>query len=160
MGDVSEFSLSVRALLATYQWRRIDPVPWSPLRKPLRECRVALVTTAGLVAPTQEAFDGSIRGGDTSFRVIDDNVNLHTLRDTHRSETFDHEPMRADPNLVFPRDRLRELAEEGVIASVADRHLSFMGSITKTGPLIAETAPAAAATLVAQGVDAVLLVPV
>ena len=160
MGDVAEFSLPVRALLATYQWRRIDPVPWSPLRKPLRECRVALVTTAGLVAESQDGFDGSIRGGDTSYRVIDDDVDLHTLRDTHRSETFDHEAMRSDPNLVFPRDRLRELVEQGVIGSVAERHLSFMGSITKTGPLINDSAPAAAATLVAQGVDAVLLVPV
>ena len=160
MGDVSEFSLAVRALLTTYQWRRINPVPWSPLRKPLGECRVAIVSTAGLVAPDQQGFDAAVRGGDTGFRVIDGDVDLHTLRDTHRSETFDHEPMKSDPNLVFPRDRLRELAEQGVIGSVAEQNLSFMGSITKTGPLISKSAPAAAATLVAQGVDAVLLVPV
>ena len=159
MGDYSEFSLSVRALLASYRWRRIDPVPWSPPRKPLSQSRVAIVSTAGLVAPGQPGFEPS-RGGDASFRIIDEGVDLRTLRDTHRSESFDHTAMLSDPNLVFPRDRLRELAAEGVIGSVAARHLSFMGSITRTRPLIDETAPAAASMLAADGVDAVMLVPV
>jgi D-proline reductase (dithiol) PrdB len=159
MGDFSEFSLSVRALLAAYRWRRIDPVPWSPPRKPLSESRLAIVSTAGLVADDQEGF-GTVTGGDASFRVIQNGVDLDTLRDTHRSESFDHSGMVSDPNLVFPRDRLRELAAQGLIGSVAPRHLSFMGSITRTRPLIDDSAPAAASLLTADGVDAVLLVPV
>ena len=63
--------------------------------------------------------------------------------------------MRADPNLAFPLDRLRELG-----LPLAPRHLSFMGSITATRSLIAESAPEAAQLLVHDGVDVALLVPV
>jgi D-proline reductase (dithiol) PrdB len=160
MGDLSEFSFVVRAFLKAYPWRRIDPVPWTPLRKPLSEANVALVTTAGLVLPGQPPFDNHIKGGDSSFRVIPADADVSSLIDTHRSETFDHAGIRSDPNLAFPLDRLHELARDGVIGRVNDRHLSFMGSITAPGHLIRDTAPTAAALLVEDAVDVALLVPV
>jgi D-proline reductase (dithiol) PrdB len=159
MGDLGEFSFTVRAFLKTYRWRRIDPVPWSPLRRPLSDCRLALVTTAGLIAPGQKPFDGSIRGGDTSFRVIDAAVDPATLIDSHRSETFDHHGMVQDKNLALPIDRVHELVAAGRVGSLNRRNLSFMGSITAPGRLIRESAPSAARILVEDGVDAALLVP-
>jgi D-proline reductase (dithiol) PrdB len=160
LGDLSEFSLPVRLFLKAYRWRRIDPVPWSPLRKPLGKCRVALVSSAAFVLPGQPPFDESQRGGDPSFRWIPADAELSTLVDTHRSESFDHSGMRADPNLALPLARLRELAAAGRIGEVNRRHLSFMGSITAPGRLVRESAPEAARELVADGVDAALLVPV
>ena len=105
MGDLSEFSFVVRAFLKAYRWRRIDPIPWTPLRKPLAAANVAIVTTAGLVMPDQEPFDDDVKGGDSSFRVIPAEADVSSLIDTHRSETFDHSGIRADPNLSFPLDR-------------------------------------------------------
>jgi D-proline reductase (dithiol) PrdB len=160
MGNLSEFTLGVRLFLKGYPWRRIDPVPWTPLRKSLAESRVALVTTAGFVLPNQEPFDERRRGGDPSYRVIPAGADVTTLIDTHRSRTFDHGPMRRDPNLAFPLDRLRELSARGRIGSVAPRHLSFSGSITAPGRLIRDTAPEAAGLLVQDAVDVALLVPV
>lgn len=160
MGDLDEFTLPVKLFLKSYPWRRIEPVPWTPLRKPLSECRVALVTSAGFVAPGQDTFDESLRGGDVGFREIPADVDLKTLIDCQRSGSFDHGGMRKDPNLAFPLDRIQELAEAGRIGSVNRRHLSFMGSITAPGRLIRETAPAAARLLVEDGVDVALLVPV
>jgi D-proline reductase (dithiol) PrdB len=160
MGDVSEFSFVVRAFLKTYPWRRIDPIPWAPLRKPLAEANVAIVTTAGLVMPDQEPFDDDVKGGDSSFRVIQADADVSSLIDTHRSETFDHSGIREDPNLAFPLDRLHEMRSDGRIGRVNDRHLSFMGSITAPGRLMRDSAPAAAELLVADGVDVALLVPV
>ncbi len=160
MGEIDEFSLPIRIFLKAYRWRRIDPVPWAPLRKPLRESRVALVSTAGLVLPDQEPFDNSIREGDSSFRVIPREADVSTLIDTHRSQSFDHTGMHQDPNLALPLDRLRELAERGRIGEVAPRHLSFMGSITAPGRLMRDSAPAAAELLVQDGLDVALLVPV
>ena len=109
---------------------------WRPLSKPLAECRVALVTSAGFVLPEQEPFDASFRGGDPSFREIPNDVAVRTLRESHRSKSFDHSGMRLDPNVAFPVDRLRELERGGHIGSVNRRHLSFMGSITAPGRLI------------------------
>jgi D-proline reductase (dithiol) PrdB len=160
MGDVSEFSFVVRAFLKTYPCRRIDPIPWTPLRKPLAEANVAIVTTAGLVMPDQEPFDDDVNGGDSSFRVIPADAKVADLIDTHRSETFDHSGIRQDPNLAFPLDRLHDLARDKRIGAVNRRHLSFMGSITAPGRLMRDSAPAAAELLVKDGVDVALLVPV
>jgi len=160
MARIDEFSLPVQLFLRAYPWRRIDPIPWAPPRRPLAESRVALVSSAGLVLPGQERFDDSVRGGDTSFRVLPADTDVSTLIDTHRSGSFDHKGLRRDPNLGFPLDRLRELAAAGRIGEVAPRHLSFMGSITAPGRLIRDSAPAMADLLAEDQVDVALLVPV
>src|SRR5574337_1880728 len=160
MGKLSEFTVLVRLFLKSYSWRRIDPVPRTPLNKPLSECRLALVSSAGFVLPNQTPFDESFRGGDPSFREIPNDVNVETLVDTHRSESFDHSGIRQDPNLAFPIDRVNELAKMGRIGSVNHRHISFMGSITAPGRLVQYTAPEASRLLVTDGVDVALLVPV
>jgi D-proline reductase (dithiol) PrdB len=160
MGSIAEFSLPVQVFMRGYPWRRIDPVPWAPLRRPLAEARVALVTSAGFRLPDQPDFDADLRGGDGSFRVLPDAVDLAALRDSHRSASFDHAPMRADPNLAFPRDRLRELVAAGRIGGTSPVHLSFMGSVIAPGRLVRDHAPAAADVLAQHEVDAALLVPV
>ena len=160
MGEIEEFPLAVRLLLRAYPWRRVDPVPWAPLQRPLAASRLALVSSAAFVAPGQPPFDDDLRGGDPSFREIPADVDLATLRETHRSESFDHSGLARDPNLGFPLERLRELVRAGRIGSLAPRHLSFMGSILAPGRLVKRTAPEAARRLVADGVEAALLVPV
>ena len=160
MGSLNEFPLKYRIFLKTYRWRRIDPVPWAPVTKPLSESRLGLVSSAGFVLPGQEPFDDEIRGGDPSFRQIPADSNPADFIECHKSDAFDHAGIRQDPNLAFPLERVRELAESGRIASVAPRHLSCMGSITAPGRYIKETAPAAAQVFVEDQVDLALLVPV
>jgi D-proline reductase (dithiol) PrdB len=160
MGEMAEFSLIDRTFLRAYRWRKIDPVPWAPLEKPLSDCRLALVSSAGFVTPDQDAFDESVRGGDSSYRSIPSDFPSADLIDTHRSESFDHEGMTRDPNLAFPIDRVRELAESGRIHSVGEEHISFMGSITAPGRLVRGAAPEIARRLVERQVDVALLVPV
>jgi D-proline reductase (dithiol) PrdB len=160
LATLDQLRLSDRLFVRTYPWRRIDPVPWSPLRKPLADSRMALVSSAGFVLPSQEPFDDRIRGGDFGWREIPAGTDASTLVETHRSKAFDHSGLARDPNVAFPIDRLRELAELGRIGSVNGRHLSFMGSITAPGRLIRQTAPEAARLLVEDGVDVALLVPV
>jgi D-proline reductase (dithiol) PrdB len=138
----------------------VDPIPWTPLAKPLPTCRLALVSSAGFVLPGQEPFDNGIRGGDFSFREIPWDADPRTLIDTHRSDAFDHAGMASDPNLAFPLDRVCELAASGVVGSINRRHLSFMGSITAPERLIRQSAPQAARRFVADQVDVALLVPV
>jgi D-proline reductase (dithiol) PrdB len=160
VGEIAEFSLVVRTFLRAYRWRKIDPVPWAPLEKPLSDCRLALVSSAGFVTPDQSAFDESARGGDVSFRSIPSDFPVADLIDTHRSDSFDHEGMVRDPNLAFPIDRVRELVESRRIQSVSEEHISFMGSITAPRRLIRDTAPEIARRLLESQVDVALLVPV
>lgn len=160
MGRLEEFPFALRTLLRFYRWRRIDPVPWTPLRKPLNRCRLALVSSAGFTVPGQELFDTAARGGDPSFRFIPRGTRVSSLHEGHGSDSFDHGGIRRDPNLAFPLDRVEELAASGRIGSVNGRHLSMMGAITAPGKLLRRTAPEAARALKADGVDAALLVPV
>ncbi|MEJ2085219.1 MAG: glycine/sarcosine/betaine reductase selenoprotein B family protein [Acidobacteriota bacterium] len=136
MGDLSEFTLPVRLFLRSYRWRAIKQTPWAPLSKPLAESTLALVSSAGLVMPDQEPFDSSVRGGDPTYRVIPSEIDLGSLVDSHRSESYDHSGVQRDPNLALPLDRARELVASGRIGALNHRHLSFMGSITAPGRLM------------------------
>lgn len=160
MAALHELPRHVRLFLNVYPWRRLDPVPWTPLAKPLDRCRVAIVSSGGFTLPGQAPFDRKMRGGDSTFRVVPVDVEVRELEEHHHSWAFDHAGVRADANLGFPLDRLRELAAAGDIGEVAPRHLSCMGSLTSTGRLVRETAPAAVQTLVDDRVDVALLVPV
>ncbi|UCD78419.1 MAG: hypothetical protein JSW26_23890 [Desulfobacterales bacterium] len=160
MGDLSEFPLKYRLFLKTYPWRRIDPVPWTPLEKTVAQSRLLLVSSAGIVTGDQQPFDNSIRGGDPGFREIPADVDVRTLIETHRSDAFDHTGIREDPNLAFPADRLREMVDAGRIGSLSKRYLSFMGSITAPGRLIKRTLPQVVPKLLEDKADMALLIPV
>ncbi len=160
LGDLSEFPIKYRLFLKTYPWRRIDPVPWVPLQKPLKDCRLTLISSSGFITADQAPFDKSIRGGDYSFREIPSDIDVAGLIDTHRSDIFDHSGIRKDPNLAFPISRMRELKKKGRIGSLNHRHLSFMGSITAPGRLIKKTVPAVLKLLKDDGVDVAMLIPV
>lgn len=160
MGSMKDFSPEVRLFLKAYRWRRVDPTPWTPLVKPLADCKLALVSSAALLTADAEPFDFSQRGGDVRFRSIPSDCDTCALDDQHPSHHFDHSGLTADRNLAFPIDRVNELAARGRIGAVNHRHLSLCGAITAPGRLIKETAPEAASWLVEDGVDVALLVPV
>jgi Glycine/sarcosine/betaine reductase selenoprotein B (GRDB) len=76
---------------------------------------------------------------------------------SHISINFDRTGLQEDWNVAFPIDRLRALAAEGTIGSMADTHYSFMGA---TDPLQMEPhARELAGRLKQDKVDSVLLAP-
>jgi len=160
LGDLSEFPFKYRLFLKAYRWRRIDPVPWAPLQRPLKDCRLALISSAAIVTADQDPFDNFLPLGDTGIREIPCDVDVATLRETHRSDAFDHAGIRQDPNLAFPVDRLRELAAAGLIGSLNHRYLSIMGSVTMPDRLIKKTIPQVVSKLAEDQVDIALLIPV
>jgi len=162
MAKIEDLPLKYRMFMRSYAFRRyvIADAPRASLARPLEQARVALVTTAGFHEPGDAGFDLGRSGGDPSFRVISVDVGTQTLVECHKSDAFDPEGIRADRNVAFPLDRFRELEAAGMIGGLAPRHVSFMGSITRPEPLIAETAPRAARLLVEDGVDVAFLTPV
>lgn len=160
MGELNEFSLPTPLFLKAYPWRRIDPVPWSTLKKPLAECRLGLVSSAGFVLPGQQPFDDSIKGGDWSFREIANDTDPKALVESHRSQSFDHAGIHADANLALPLQRVNEMAGAGRIGSVNHRHFSFMGSIVAPGRFLRDSVPVMADAFVEDAVDVALFVPV
>lgn len=135
------------------------PLPWTPARVPLERATVALVTLAGVHLRGQPAFDMRNAEGDASFRVIPGTVFPADLTITH--DYYDHAAADRDVNIVFPLERLRELAAAGRIGRVAPRHVGAMGHILRGEErrLVGESAPAIARLLQVDGVDYVVLCP-
>jgi D-proline reductase (dithiol) PrdB len=160
MAKISDLKLAYQAFMKAYPYRRVDWYHGASLKKPLREARLAVVTTAAFFRPDQPPFNTSIRGGDCSYRIIPFETDLSTLGIAHRIDAFDIRGIASDKNLALPLDRLKFLVQEGFIGAVAPRHFSFMGSITAPGRLITNSAPEVSRLLLEDAVDAVLLTPV
>ncbi len=130
-----------------------DTRPWVS-GKPLAERRVAIVSSAALFARTEPPF----QFGSTEFRLLPDGLPEADILMSHVSINFDRAGFQRDINVVYPVDRLHELAARGVIGGVAPTHYSTLGSTDPDG--MAGTADAMAARLRAEQVDSVLLSPV
>lgn len=159
MARLEDLKLTHRLYVETYLFRTVDWAPGARLEKPLSQSKFALISSAGLHLPDQSPFDLAFRGGDFSFRELPNTIDVSQLRIAQRSSDFDQTGAKQDRNLVFPLDRFRELAEQGIISGLNHRHFSFMGSITAPGRLIADSAPKVAAMLREDGIDAVFLSP-
>jgi D-proline reductase (dithiol) PrdB len=121
----------------------------------LAQRRVAIVSTAGLHARGDRPF-GS---GGMDYRVIPGDIQANQLLMSHMSVNFDRSGFQEDWNVAFPLDRLKELAREKVIGSIAAFHYSFMGAVSPVTKYESK-ARELAQLLHADKVDAVLLSPV
>lgn len=120
-------------------------VPYTPFDRPLERATVALVTAAGVHRRDQEPFNIADDLGDFTFRSIDPDTPASDLMVTHHH--YDHGDADRDVNVVFPIDRLRELAAEGVVGAVARVHVGFMGYAMKLRQMYEETVPAIASEI-------------
>ena len=129
--------------------------PWVKPPQPAK-ARIAIVTTAGLHRRGDRPFGPSARS--TDYRIIPGATPASELVMSHQSVNFDRSGFQEDHNVVFPIDRLNELAQEGVIGAVAEYHYAFMGAapIRDLQPKATELA----GLLKQDRVDAVLLSPV
>ncbi len=141
-----------------FEWVVNDSSPWAPLRQPLAQTALALVSTCGAYRPDGDCpFDAANYYGDPSFKEIPIETPVRTLDFAHTH--YNHEHVSQDPNVAFPLDHLRALQAEGVIGLFVNPAISFSGFLPEPRQLIIETAPAAAQRLLAAGAQAALLVP-
>ena len=139
--------------LAEAECPKFETTPWVT-GPALSQRRIAIVSSAGLVVRGENPF----RGRDPDYRVIPADTRPEELLISHISINFDRTGFQEDWNVVFPLDRLRELAAEGTIGSVGQTHYSFMGA---TDPVQMEShARELAGRLKSDQVDAVILPPV
>jgi D-proline reductase (dithiol) PrdB len=137
-----------------------DDPAWHVPARPLSECKVALITSSGLIRRGDRPFDLGNPDGDPSYRVIPSDTDAEALTLSIVSTNWDRSGFAMDVNTVFPIDRLRELADRGVIGSLAERFYAFMGSIFDIEPIRTGSGPEVGRMLEADGVDIAILVPV
>lgn len=142
--------------LPPYRWtdNRALAVPWTPLGKPLAECRVALASSGGIHLEGQPAFHFK---DDASMREIPSDVDVSRLRVAHFG--YPTRDAESDPNCVFPIERLRELAADGTIGELGPRAFTFMGGIYSQRRVLADLVPELLAKVKEDAIDLFYLVP-
>ena len=121
---------------------------------PLAQRRIAILSSAAIVKRGDPPFPF----GSGECRFIQAGTPVGDLLISHVSINFDRTGWQRDVNVVFPIDRLRELAADGFIGGVAGTHYTVMGS---TDPAAMEDAVAQiAGQLTQERIDSVLLTPV
>jgi D-proline reductase (dithiol) PrdB len=99
-------------------------IPYTPLRRDLKDCRIALVSTSGAYAEGMQPFTDN----DLSFRLVPNDTDVKKIKFVPGH--FDTSRGAEDANVMFPLDCLRELAASGEVRTLADYHVS-MGLTTE-----------------------------
>jgi D-proline reductase (dithiol) PrdB len=148
-----------RKAMLSFPCLESDSTPWSPLRKPLSQAKISIVTSAGLHLRDDRPFIGDPKGGDTSYRIIPSAAQPADILQSHVSIGFDHTAIMRDINVTLPIDRVKELVDKGIVGSLAENYYSFMGALRNPKPLIETTGPEVASRLKDEGVDLVFITP-
>ena len=141
-----------------------DPIPWTPVSKPLSESKVALLSTAGLSLRDDPPFDMDFERanpmrGDGSWRALPADATAEDVVANHLH--IDTGYVERDLNVALPLDRLREAVEAGEVGAMAETHYSVMGfQGNDPSKLVNESAPEIAARMKREEVDLALLAPV
>jgi D-proline reductase (dithiol) PrdB len=153
MAYLENLPQGIRNALESLDCPKIEPAAFVQGPSP-EQSRVAIVTTAALSRREDKKFVV----GEHDYRVIPGNVQSGDLVMSHVSPNYDRTGFQQDINTVFPIERLRDLAADGEIGSVAAYHYSLMGS---TDPRLMEsTAENLAEMLKKDAVNTLLLSPV
>jgi D-proline reductase (dithiol) PrdB len=102
-----------------------DVVPLATLGRPLAQARLTFVSTAGVQPRGTLPFDVVHPVGDYTFRRVPSDsrpadLEIHQLK-------YPTDGAHRDLNVIFPVERLQELAAEGVIGSLTPSVFSFIG---------------------------------
>ena len=154
---------SIAAYYRNLAVQRQEPIPWTPLRKPVREARFALVTTAGIyVKGLEPPFDAERERrepmwGDPTYRRIPRDVRQDQIGASHLH--INNRDLLMDVNIVLPVERFRELETEGAVGSLAPSSYSFMGYQNNTAEWREKYIPEVAGLMKDEAVDVALLTP-
>jgi D-proline reductase (dithiol) PrdB len=100
-------------------------VPLAELRKPLSESKLTLISSCGVHAKSDPPLDVCHPFGDFRFRRVPsrsrhEDLIIHQLK-------YPHDDADVDINVIFPIERLQELASEGVLGGLTGNFFSFIG---------------------------------
>jgi hypothetical protein len=145
---------------APYEWAQHASVPSQPLRKPLSQSRVALVTTAAPYQPGKgDQGPGAPYNAAAKFYAVysGDSVHDHDLRIAHVAIDRTHTTAE-DPGSYFPLPMLRQAAARGRIGAVAPRFHGLPTNRSQRTTLDTD-GPELVSRCQADGADAAILVP-
>jgi len=153
MARIEDIPQPTRDAVLSVPCPQYDTTPFVP-GKPLRERRIAILSSAALVRRGDKPFPF----GSGECRFLPAGLDTADLLVSHVSINFDRAGFQRDVNVVYPIDRLRELAAQGAIGGVADTHYTVMGSTDPAA--MGDSVAQIAGQLRQERIDSVLLSPV
>ena len=143
-----------------YRWAHYADVPFTPLTKPLAECRIGLITTAAPYQPDKgDQGPGAAYNGGAKFYTVysGDTAVDHDLRISHIGYDRKH-TTATDNGTWFPLPQLIKAQARGRIGEVSPR---FFGAPTNRSHRVTidTDAPEILARCLADEVDVAVLVP-
>jgi hypothetical protein len=154
---VVEPSASLRKFLGALRTRRLESVPWATLRRPLAECRLALVASSVcLVRGDADEYPG-VEVGEPVLREIGGDA-VGDLPARSRSRAGD-DAANLERNVALALGGLRAAVAGGRLGELNHRHLALCGPMAATGDAVGKIVPQTAELLTADQVDVALLVP-
>jgi D-proline reductase (dithiol) PrdB len=138
------------------------PIPWTPLRKPLRQAALSLLTSAGISLKTDPPFDMEKEKreaiwGDRSFREIPRDATEKDIEVNHLHINASY--IKQDINVILPLQRMAELEQENLIGRLAPTAYSFYGFQWQNTDFLNEAIAPISKKMKTEGVEAVLLTP-
>ena len=134
-----------------------DFVPLVKLKKPLSESHLTFVSTAGVQQKNSVPFDTVHPIGDYTFRRVTSDSKVEDL-EIHQLK-YPTVGAKKDLNVIFPIERLRELAKEKIIGGLTTNFFSFIGYNMDALKLEQTLAEDIADAVEAEKPDAALLAP-
>jgi D-proline reductase (dithiol) PrdB len=104
---------------------KADYVPLARLSKPLNEARVTLISSCGVHTRSDRPMDVCHPLGDFTFRHVPSGAK-HSDLIIHQLK-YPHDDADLDINVIFPIERLQEMAGEGTIGGLTGNFFSFIG---------------------------------
>ena len=125
----------------------------------LSQSRLLFITSAGAyILGEQEPFDASNLYGDYTIRRIPSTTSSANLAYAH--DHYDHAAIDEDPQVALPFDNLREMVDNGRLASLSPSFISFMGYQPDSARVVDEMIPSIIRIAKEEKVQAALLAPV
>ncbi|MDP9315190.1 MAG: glycine/betaine/sarcosine/D-proline family reductase selenoprotein B [Chloroflexota bacterium] len=136
---------------------KADTIPLARLTRSLATTRLTFVSSAGVQPKGTLPFDVVHPVGDYSFRRVPSSANPADL-EIHQLK-YPTAGAHRDLNVIFPIERLQELAADDLIGGLTPNLFSFIGYNMDPERLERTLAEEIADAVVADGAEAVLLCP-
>lgn len=144
----------------SYQWAHFEDVPFTPLKKPLKECRIGLLGTSEVAVKFDPATEKNPINEEDFRGVYTIPASTPTDKLYSRTLSFDRNATHLDDvNAYYPVERLREAVASGRVGSMPERLYGAYNNYSQRKVLTQE-APKALAYAREDGLDAIVMVPV
>ena len=139
-----------------------DPIPWTPMSKPLIKVTVALVTSVGISLKSDPPFDMEREKrepiwGDRSFRIIPRGTTEKDIEVNHLHINTTY--IKQDINVILPLTRMAEFEQEKIIGRLAPSAYSFYGFQWQNNDFLKEAIEPISKKMKLESVEAALLTP-